>query len=59
MTMKNAIEVKDIVYSYDGKKNAVDGISFSIGQGKYTTVIGHNGSGKSTVAKLLAGLLEL
>ena len=59
MTMKNAIEVKDIVYSYDGKKNAVDGISFSIEQGKYTTVIGHNGSGKSTVAKLLAGLLEL
>ncbi len=52
------IEVKDLVYSYDDKKNAVDGVSFAIEKGTYTAVIGHNGSGKSTVAKLMAGLLE-
>jgi len=53
------IEVKDIYYAYDSSKNAIDGVSFKIEQGAYTCVIGHNGSGKSTVAKLLAGLLEL
>lgn len=52
------IEVKDLVYSYSGEKNAVDGISFAIEEGSYTTIIGHNGSGKSTVAKLMAGLLS-
>ncbi|MEG0694931.1 MAG: energy-coupling factor transporter ATPase [Erysipelotrichaceae bacterium] len=51
------IEVKDLTYSYDGEENAVDHVSFSIEQGSYTTIIGHNGSGKSTIAKLLINLL--
>ena len=53
-----AIEVKNLSYSYDGQKMAVDHASFSIEEGTYTTIIGHNGSGKSTVSKLLLGLLE-
>ena len=52
------IEVKDLVYSYDNIKNAVDGVSFDIKKGDYVTIIGHNGSGKSTLAKLMAGLIE-
>ena len=52
------IEVKNLTYSYDGEKLAVDDMSFTIKKGDYVTVIGHNGSGKSTLAKLLAGLLE-
>lgn len=52
------IEVKNLTYSYDGEKLAVDDMSFAIKKGDYVTVIGHNGSGKSTLAKLLAGLLE-
>lgn len=32
--------------------------SFRSQKGSYTTIIGHNGSGKSTIAKLLIGLLE-
>ena len=36
----------------------VDNATFSIPAGSYTTMIGHNGSGKSTIAKLLLGLLE-
>lgn len=54
----NKIEVKDCVFSYDEKINAVNGISFCVQEGSYTTIIGHNGSGKSTIAKLLIGLLE-
>lgn len=53
-----AVEVKDLVFSYDDTKTTIDHISFSVEEGSYTTIVGHNGSGKSTVAKLLAGLLE-
>ena len=52
------IEVKDLVFSYDGTKTTIDNVSFDIEEGSYTTIVGHNGSGKSTIAKLLAGLLE-
>ncbi len=52
------IEVKNLTFSYDDTKTTIDDISFDIEEGTYTTIVGHNGSGKSTVAKLLAGLLE-
>ncbi len=52
------VEVKNIEFSYDGEINAVSDVSFSVEKGTYTTIIGHNGSGKSTIAKLLIGLLE-
>ena len=52
------IEVKNLKYSYDQKKPAVDDVSFEIEKGLYYTIIGHNGSGKSTIDKLIAGLLE-
>ena len=52
------IEVKNLDFSYDEQTHAVKNVSFSIEKGSYTTIIGHNGSGKSTIAKLLIGLLE-
>lgn len=52
------IKVQDLTFSYDSERNAVDGVSFHIEEGSYTTIIGHNGSGKSTIAKLITGLLE-
>lgn len=52
------IEVKNLTYGYNEQELAVDKVSFEIKEGDYVTIIGHNGSGKSTVAKLLAGLLE-
>ena len=53
----NAIEVKDLYFAYD-KEDVVKNVSFVVKKGSYCTVVGHNGSGKSTVAKLIAGLLE-
>ena len=52
------IEVNNLVFSYDKKVNVIDGVSFCVESGKYISIIGHNGSGKSTFAKLLIGLLE-
>ena len=52
------LEVKNLSFSYDEETKAVNNVSFSIEKGSYTTIIGHNGSGKSTIAKLLIGLLE-
>lgn len=56
--MMEKIRVENLTFSYDGESNAVEQVSFSIQEGSYTAIIGHNGSGKSTIAKLLIGLLE-
>lgn len=52
------IRVEDLTFSYDKERNAVEHVCFEIEKGSYTTIIGHNGSGKSTIAKLLIGLLD-
>jgi len=54
----NPIEVKDLNFSYDQHLDVVKDVSFTVQRGSYTTLIGHNGSGKSTIAKLIIGLLE-
>lgn len=54
----NAVEVKHLKFAYDETNMTIDDVSFSIPKGSYTTIVGHNGSGKSTIAKLIAGLLE-
>ena len=51
------IEVKDLSFSYNGEKQIIDNISFSIEESKHICLLGHNGSGKSTLAKLLMGLI--
>ena len=35
---------------------ALNDVSFSIPRGKWTSIVGHNGSGKSTIAKLMIGI---
>lgn len=56
--MMLALEIKNLTFSYDGKHDAVNDVSFAITRGKYVSIIGHNGSGKSTLAKLIMGLLN-
>jgi branched-chain amino acid transport system ATP-binding protein len=58
MTIAHALEVTDLVVNY-GIVPAVKGISFSVSRGLITTIIGSNGSGKSTTMKALTGLLPL
>ena len=52
------VEVKDLKYAYNSNDIALRGVSFNINDGEWLSIIGHNGSGKSTIAKLLIGLLE-
>ena len=58
MLNQNAVEFKNISFAYpDTKKAVLENISFQIRKGSWTAIIGHNGSGKSTVSKLINGLL--
>lgn len=53
------IQFKDVIFKYDSEsKEVLKKVSFDIKKGSYTSIIGHNGSGKSTIAKLMVGLLE-
>lgn len=56
--MNPAIEVSNLSFSYTEEGNTIQDVSFSIPKGSYATIIGHNGSGKSTIAKLIIGLLK-
>ena len=52
------IEVNNLSFSYNQKEEAIKEVSFNINNHEWISIIGHNGSGKSTIAKLLVGLLE-
>lgn len=49
---KTIVEVHDLVKTY-GKKNAVDGISFSVKKGEIFGILGPNGAGKTTTLEML------
>lgn len=53
-----SVEVKNLSYSYNADIKVIKGISFDIEEGEYVSIVGHNGCGKSTLCKLLIGLLE-
>lgn len=59
--MTEILSLNNITFTYDPDqpeiKNAVDGVSFSVQSGEWIAIVGHNGSGKSTIAKIINGLL--
>jgi ABC-2 type transport system ATP-binding protein len=52
----SALRVSDLHYRY-GSKVALDGVGFSIDEGRFCALLGPNGAGKSTLFSLLTGLL--
>ena len=56
------LEVKNLTHTYDGNTpymhDAVKDVSFSVEQGEIVGIIGHTGSGKSTLVQHLNGLLK-
>lgn len=57
--LKGEIVFKDVSFAYDNSEHsALKNISFTIKAGEKVGIIGRNGSGKSTIAKLLLNLYE-
>ncbi|EEX94396.1 ATP-binding ABC transporter [Vibrio orientalis CIP 102891 = ATCC 33934] len=52
------LSIDNLTYSYDGEKNALEGVSFDIQQGEFVSILGKNGSGKSTITKLVMGVIN-
>ena len=46
---------EDLVFSYDGERNVLDGVTFSISRGDKVALIGYNGLGKTTLMRIIAG----
>ena len=46
---------EDLVFSYDGTRNVLDGVTFNITRGDKVALIGYNGLGKTTLMRIIAG----
>ena len=44
---------ENVSLSYDGKNQALDDVSFTVEPGQFTAIVGHSGSGKSSIINLL------
>ena len=58
--MENIIEVRNLKYKYDNESEnyTLNDVSFQVKKGEWLSIVGHNGSGKSTTVRLIDGLLE-
>lgn len=58
--MKSIIDVKNLSFRYKENQNYYDvkDITFHVKRGEWLSIVGHNGSGKSTTVRLIDGLLE-
>ena len=58
--MKSIIDVKNLSFRYKENQEYYDvkDITFHVKRGEWLSIVGHNGSGKSTTVRLIDGLLE-
>jgi len=51
------LEINNL-HAYYGKSHVLHGVHFNVGQGEIVALLGRNGSGRSTTAKAIMGLVE-
>jgi zinc transport system ATP-binding protein len=56
METRPVINLKNVVFGY-GRENVLDGVNISILKGDFVGLVGHNGTGKSTLLKIILGVL--
>ena len=54
----SSVTLENVTFSYDGAKNAIENISFSVGAGQTVSLVGPSGGGKSTLAALIARFFD-
>ncbi len=57
--MDSSVELKNVSFSYDGKDNVINDISFSIAPGETVAFVGPSGGGKSTLAALISRFFDV
>jgi ABC-2 type transport system ATP-binding protein len=55
---QQVITVEDLKHSYDGKRFALDGVTFGVSKGEVFGLLGKNGAGKTTLIKALTTLIS-
>ncbi len=53
----NAIELKNVYFSYDGKVRILENVNIALPYGKVNLVSGHSGEGKSTLLYIISGII--
>ena len=56
--MENIVEISGLDFGYDNSEPILENVNLRIGRGQSGCIVGPNGGGKSTLLKLLLGLLE-
>ena len=55
---KPLLEVKNLSFSYDGKKQILKNINFTLHEGEMISIVGKNGAGKTTLSNIICGFYQ-
>ena len=58
-TAGSDISFKDVYFAYDGENDVLKGVSFDIPERNFVALVGSSGSGKTTIARLLARFWDI